>query len=64
MDPKACLNALLDAIRSNQTGETVQHASDLLMWILAGGEIPETNTLQRNFINDGLARAIDMLDNR
>lgn len=63
MDPNACLQRLLKAIREQDHSETVQASADLLGWLLAGGALPdETGRLNRAFIEQGLARAADALE--
>ena len=65
MDPEATLADLLWTLNGKaeySESEAVQFASDLLVWILSGGEVPPSNSSQREVIRLGLARIADKLE--
>lgn len=61
MDPQACLDRLMRALRERDNEEAVQASSDLLCWLLAGGFVPRNNSGTRAEISVGLARVADLI---
>jgi len=61
MDPKACLQRILDSMDAELDSETVQATSDLLIWILQGGALPEVTSQQIAELTSGFADLADIL---
>lgn len=61
MDPKACLQRILDNMANENDSETIQATSDLLIWILKGGEVPTVNSVQIVDLELGYTEIADFL---
>lgn len=62
MDPKACLQRIFDAIEDLDDVEAVQATSDLLCWILRGGEVPMISSAQSDTLSRGLTDIAERLE--
>lgn len=51
MDPKACLDRLIEELRTGYDVNAIGAAGDLLVWLLAGGALPDDRPLHPEQIN-------------
>lgn len=62
MDPQLALNELIEALAYGPNANAVAKMGELLVWLLAGGAVPETRPDTRDMLSNRIAALVDDLE--